>query len=149
LAPRYDNSAISLARQAVSIRKYCDDFSYKFRRSELTVNATIQPTPLTNKYRFRLKYKLKNIPKLWITEPKLISRCEGEKIPHMYSQERPCVFHPPSDWNSRRYLGTTVIPWLAEWLFFYEIWYATGEWLGGGIHPSDSETEEHDYEYRR
>jgi len=21
------------------------------------------------------------------------------------------------------------------WLFYYEIWLATGEWCGGGVHP--------------
>ncbi len=32
-------------------------------------------------------------------------------------------------------IATTVIPWLLEWLVYYEAWQATGEWLGGGEHP--------------
>lgn len=27
--------------------------------------------------------------------------------------------------------------WASEWLFFYEVWLATGTWLGGGLHSED------------
>ena len=26
----------------------------------------------------------------------------------------------------------TIIPWIQEWLYFYEIWLLTNEWYGGG-----------------
>jgi hypothetical protein len=29
----------------------------------------------------------------------------------------------------------TIVPWISEWLMYYELWLSTGEWLGGGIHP--------------
>ena len=33
-------------------------------------------------------------------------------------------------------IADTIIPWTSEWLFFYELWLATGgEWLGEGEHP--------------
>jgi hypothetical protein len=28
-----------------------------------------------------------------------------------------------------------IVPWIAEWLLYYETWLAIGEWLGGGAHP--------------
>ncbi|MDY0295864.1 MAG: hypothetical protein RB296_00975 [Acidobacteriota bacterium] len=31
-------------------------------------------------------------------------------------------------------IAKTIVPWASEWLIFYELWLATGEWLGGGIH---------------
>ena len=30
----------------------------------------------------------------------------------------------------------TIVPWACLWLYYYEVWHATGEWLGGGLHPS-------------
>ncbi|MGH8092034.1 MAG: hypothetical protein ACREIF_00990 [Chthoniobacterales bacterium] len=33
-------------------------------------------------------------------------------------------------------LADTIVPWTSRWLYFYEIWLATGEWMGGGI-PHD------------
>lgn len=32
-------------------------------------------------------------------------------------------------------IANTIIPWTIEWLYYYELWLATGEWLGGGDHP--------------
>jgi hypothetical protein len=37
------------------------------------------------------------------------------------------------------FLADTVVPWTSEWLFFYEVWHATGLWLGGGTHPNRPE----------
>ncbi len=27
----------------------------------------------------------------------------------------------------------TIVPWLMEWLVYYEVWLITGQWEGGGI----------------
>jgi hypothetical protein len=32
-------------------------------------------------------------------------------------------------------VALTIIPWAAQWLVCYEIWHATGQWVGGGAHP--------------
>jgi hypothetical protein len=32
-------------------------------------------------------------------------------------------------------IADSTIPWTAEWLIFYEIWKATGDWHGGGEWP--------------
>lgn len=34
-------------------------------------------------------------------------------------------------------LATTVVPWLEEWLAFYEGWFLTGTWQGGGTLPAE------------
>ncbi|MYD87819.1 MAG: hypothetical protein F4018_15215 [Acidobacteria bacterium] len=30
-----------------------------------------------------------------------------------------------------------IVPWTSEWLACYEIWLATGKWLGGGTTPGE------------
>jgi hypothetical protein len=37
-------------------------------------------------------------------------------------------------WGPDRLLGTTIVPWTAEWLLHYELSLATGTWLGSGHH---------------
>ena len=37
-------------------------------------------------------------------------------------------------------LAHTIVPWIAEWLSYYELWHATGEWLGGGTEPVEKKT---------
>ena len=32
-------------------------------------------------------------------------------------------------------LKVTIIPWIQEWLYFYELFLITGKWYGNGEHP--------------
>ena len=46
----------------------------------------------------------------------------------MYDQERLCLYLPGSgEWSGGMSLAHTVIPWVSVWLFYYELWHATGE----------------------
>lgn len=58
-------------------------------------------------------------------------------IPHIYGpHDDPrgadlCLFHPQSrDWNDDMLVAESIIPWTAEWLFYYEMWLVTGIWGG-------------------
>jgi hypothetical protein len=39
-------------------------------------------------------------------------------------------------------IADTIIPWTSEWLFFYELWLASGEWHGGGHDPLSDEKDD-------
>jgi hypothetical protein len=34
-------------------------------------------------------------------------------------------------------LDRTIVPWAVLWLYFFEEWLRSGEWLGGGEHPGE------------
>ena len=36
------------------------------------------------------------------------------------------------------WIADTILPWTSLWLYFYELWHATGQWLGGGEHPGEA-----------
>jgi len=93
---------------------------------------------MSQEYRIRVVYKLDNPPpRLWVLSPALVSRSESEPIPHVYSGPRPCLFLPLSDeWASDRFIADTFVPWTSLWLYYYEVWHVTGEWVGGGVHPT-------------
>ncbi len=59
------------------------------------------------------------------------SIAEGISIPHVFSDGSLCL-HIPGQWQSDMTIAEYIVPWIAEWLFYYEVWLATGEWLGGG-----------------
>ena len=40
-----------------------------------------------------------------------------------------------TDWRPDQKISEFIIPWIAVWLYFYEVWHITGEWLGGGHEP--------------
>jgi hypothetical protein len=54
----------------------------------------------------------------------------------MCDEERLCLYLPSADeWMPTQLIAETIVPWTSLWLFYYETWHATGEWLGGGDHP--------------
>lgn len=97
----------------------------------------VHPAPYCERYRMHLSYRTdsryKARPVVTIQDPLLQKR--GDKgCPHRYAEQEPCLYYPPSDeWTPSMLLAFTIVPWASRWLYFYEMWLATGEWLGGGI----------------
>jgi len=117
----------------------------RIERGELIATGTVQPSAITRAYRMRLAYREGSSPKAFVIAPKLVRRPSEptEPIPHTYKfntpgEERPCLYYPTGrEWTPDMPLASSIMPWLLSWLVDYEIWYATGEWVGGGMpHPS-------------
>ena len=69
----------------------------------------------------------------------------NDPIPHLYRNRRDpdhpmlCLYRPNTrEWHAGCYVAGTIIPWTSEWLACYEIWLATGRWLGGGTTPREA-----------
>ena len=111
----------------------------------LAITGVVQPTPIARRYTVRIVYKEFGIPRAYVLNPLLTRRPDAPDvlIPHTYDaatpgSERPCLFHPRRhDWNASMAIASSVMPWLLTWLIDYEIWQATGEWLGGGAMHGD------------
>ena len=104
----------------------------------LTAEGVIQPTQISRAYQCVFKYRYKHQPEVRVMSPALRRRTSGEPIPHTYQADQPCLFVPNTrEWNSSKKIAFTLVPWTALWLFYYEAWHATGEWLGGGVHPPE------------
>lgn len=111
----------------------------EIRGEKLIAQGTLQPSALGVAYLVRFEYVLGGVPVASVLSPKLSPRAAGEAIPHVYPGPRPCLWLPSSgEWTGKKLLSTTVVPWLLLWLMYYELWHATGEWLGGGEHPQAS-----------
>lgn len=117
----------------------------------LVVAGVVQPTCITRSYRIRLTYTERGVPKVYVVSPKLARRPQEPETPiphtHEYTtpgMERPCLYYPKSlEWTPYMLLATSIMPWLLSWLVDYEVWYATGEWLGGGMpHGSTKGTDD-------
>lgn len=99
----------------------------------------MQPTPLSTKYRIRIQYARDIFPEVSVITPALIKRSEQDKIPHTYPNGHLCLYLPwAKEWTQNMLISETIVPWTSLWLYYYEIWHATGGWLGGGEHPLES-----------
>lgn len=127
---------LTLQKQYTSICATYPDFNATLFRSKLIVYGNIKPTARSEIYSFRLRYSLPNHLDIIITNPKLKPNFKGERVPHVYSGMKLCLYQPNyKEFTPSQYLSRTVFGWISLWLYFYEIWHITGDWLGGGEHP--------------
>ena len=126
---------ISLAKQGENVKSLYPGFSYKISsEGKLICKGDIRPTSLSVTYTIKIIYKIGKRPVIKVINP-MLDTSKG-KIPHTYGNNELCVYMPKyKEWTKYQYIGEKVIPWISLWLYFYEAWLITGEWLGGGEHP--------------
>lgn len=126
----------TIIEQMAAIRRKHVNFTTSIERNALFVEGKLQPTARSDVYSVEIIYYLQKRPIVNILHPALVVNFKGEKIPHVYPGEKLCLYQPK--YNEFKYtdlLTDTIIPWTSLWLYHYENWHITGEWLGGGEHP--------------
>ena len=94
------------------------------------------PSELSETYQIRVRYTHCRRPIISILKPTLKIAKGKDKLPHTYldGQLDICI-HEPEEWNSRLFVADTIMPWVSQWLRFYEYWEQTGSWEGKGTNP--------------
>lgn len=100
-------------------------------RDRLWFIGNVSPFGCADTYCVRIDYEMRSRPSVWVLTPHLRSIGEGIPIPHTFSDGSLCL-HVPGQWQSDLTIAEYIVPWIAEWLYYYEVWLTTGEWLGGG-----------------
>jgi hypothetical protein len=128
--------AKSIGSQISSLRSHFPNLVVTFLgHNGLRVVGDISPTARSIKYNFELTYVIKGKPILKIINPKLTKNFKNEEIPHIYPDNSLCLYRPKyGEFTGADFLSETIIPWASLWLYYYEVWHITGEWLGGGEH---------------
>jgi hypothetical protein len=109
------------------------------RAGELIWTYTASPTPLSRTYELVIRYRQGGSPETHVVAPDLVALSGGRRLPHVYRQKptKLCLYRPSTgQWSPDKRLDQTIVPWAFLWLFFFEEWLASGEWKGGGEHPT-------------
>lgn len=127
---------LSMAVQVGHMRHHWPSFRRTGDDQRSTWRGLLQPTEVSGRYEITVTYRLRSIPRVWVREPTL-----ALNAPHIYSDGTLCLYYPDEwQWHGQRLIARTIIPWAADWLFFYELWLDTGEWLGPEVaHDGDKE----------
>ncbi len=74
-----------------------------------------------------IRSKEQYVPDISIVHPIL-----DDKVHHTFQNKKSlCLFHPEDyKWNEGISISKEMIPWAFMWIYFYEVWLETGEWLG-------------------
>jgi hypothetical protein len=136
----YWKKNLSIADQYARIKRDYPQFKSVINREYLNIKGQIQPSPRSIKYQFKISFKIGYRPRIKITNPELKKNFNNDRIPHVYSGNELCLYYPKyNEFTSKQPLVDFIIPWISLWLYYYEIWHVTGEWLGGGLHPKTKE----------
>jgi len=128
---------LGLGEQLAYLRVICPDFETEVRDGRLRSVGLLQPTEISRQYRVEFTQAGGRSPEVRVISPLLRRGRKDEDIPHMYDQVRLCLYLPSGEeWKPSDPIALTVVPWASLWLLYYEVWLATGDWQGGGIHPS-------------
>ena len=124
---------LSLSQQLGKLKTNFPSWLSKIERNTLILEGDLQPTPLSDKYRVRIKYIPFQRPIVRILSPKLELHPNHKELPHYFHKhDMLCLYY--NDFNPRfEYISDKIIVWTSMWLFFYENWLITGEWYGGGF----------------
>ncbi len=131
---------LPLAVQAAGLKRVFPDSDVTFNKHiVLTWVGQLKPSPLSEKYTVKIKYRLKQRPVVSVVSPEIVSR-NGSRIPHVFSAKELCLFrYKYNEWDSTMPIARTIVPWTSLWLLHYEIWLATGKWCGSNQeHPMDN-----------
>lgn len=141
-----EEKPISLFDQKISLKMAYKGSSCEIKGKALLWMGNIQPTPISRIYTVVLKFRMWETPQIWIMGDAL-KNLDSPDFPHKYDIDidkkivRVCLYRY-REFNTYKLLSNTIIPWTIEWLYFYEIWLATGEWCGGGEHPNSGAIKE-------
>ncbi|MGC4233761.1 MAG: hypothetical protein QM594_12360 [Niabella sp.] len=88
----------------------------------------VQPDGCKDRYKIKIEYVAGHEPRSTILYPKI----EPCRDIHMYSNHSLCLHYPPDMWwNERINIHEYTIPWVLEWIVFYEIYLLNGnKWEG-------------------
>lgn len=130
----------TLAEQMFSLKRGFPDSICRIEKHKTLVwQGCLCPSPLSNTYPVTLNYSLGSRPKICVSSSN-IKKISDPDFPHVFHKDEKtntveiCLAYG-DDFNGGMLLSDTYIPWAIEWLYYYEIWLATGTWNGGGLHP--------------
>ena len=135
----YSSRVPTLPQQALRLKAAQPGSSVRFshRGNRMVWHGRLQPTAASESYLTRIICsRQRPSPRVFVVSPGLTRRnCEA--IPHRYNDGSLCLWQPAyQEWQPAYWIVDTVLGWASLWLLFYELWHASGEWLGGGEHPA-------------
>jgi len=91
----------------------------------LTWTGYLQPTPESPLYVVRIVHNPQEQPRVYVDSHRFDRSCR-----HLYWDDTLCLYWPQQWWwTPGEALPETIVAWAALWLYFYELWQVTGEWL--------------------
>lgn len=119
-----NNHHVSLVVQKQIMQISFPNFRF-FKRGNYWLGK-LKPTMQSPEYQIKISYQEYIAPKVEVISPAIRPNRK-----HIYPDGSLCLYFPQDHpWRGVSLLARTLVVWTAEWLYCYEVWRATGEWIG-------------------
>lgn len=117
-----------LQAQQRLIEQHYDFLKCRIENNVLKCTGWLQPEGCKEAYKIRIEYVVGREPKTTILHPDIQP---SAKI-HMYRDRSLCLHYPKDmKWTEQTKVYANTVPWLAEWLVYYELFQLNGgKWIG-------------------
>lgn len=123
-----------LLYQKKLIEQHYDFLKCKMEDNVLVCRGIVKAPNYRNEYKVEIRCVCGHEPSTKIVMPDDIV---PSKYIHMYDDHTLCLHYPPDlKWNARTPIYQYTIPWLLEWIVFYEIYLRNGNTWEGPESPS-------------
>jgi hypothetical protein len=122
------NKYAFLSFQKKQVEDHFHFLKCRIEQNVLICTGYVQPEGCNKQYKVQIRYVVGKEPKSTILSPFI----EPSKHIHMYQDHSLCLHYPPDmEWNERTAIYKYTIPWLIEWIIFYELYLVNGnKWEG-------------------
>jgi hypothetical protein len=80
-----------------------------------------------NAYDVKIEFRAGLFPQVYILNPEVKPNADI----HIYNEGSLCLFYPGElKWKKTTSIAENTIPWIFEWILFYELYLLTGVWEG-------------------
>ena len=120
------NSYSHAMLQKIEIEKKFSFLKCRIENDTLICRGIFQPDNC-NAYNVRIEFRAGCFPQVYILSPEIRPNADI----HIYSEGSLCLFYPGElKWKDTTSIAENTIPWIFEWILFYELHLLTGVWEG-------------------
>ncbi len=125
---KYKKQPYNIEQQVFGMKKLYPQFKV-FNKTKYSVSfvGELKVADEFQKYKISINFRGNDHPIAKVLSPKLV-----DNPPHYYKDPGClCLYHPRLfKWKREKLISKEIIPLIATWIYFYEVWLQTGKWYG-------------------
>jgi hypothetical protein len=110
------------------LEQHYDFLKFSFEKNVLVCTGKIKSADFKHEYKIEIRCTVGAEPYSKIIEPEIVPSLHI----HMYNDHSLCLHYPPDmKWSGSTPIYKYTIPWVLEWITFYELYLVNGgKWEG-------------------
>lgn len=119
------------AKQIAAMRSRFPQFSAKRKAESVVFTGELMVKPDLPIYTVSVEYRMYGSPIVRVLKPELVSPCKHLYKDKVTGERSLCLYHSANfHWRNDRLVAKEIMEWTIAWIYFYEYWLQTGEWVG-------------------